>query len=88
MGEQVSEDERRFFDELTEVIFDELQVQIWTRRLGEIDPPESGIRTTAELIADEVMGVFHLEKRAKLHYPLGPPGERSQAAIRRLVAER
>ena len=30
---------------------------------------------TAELIADEVMGVFHLEKRAKLHYPLGPPGE-------------
>lgn len=71
----MSEDESRFFDELTEVIFDELQVQIWTRRLGEIDPPVSGIRTTAELIADEVIGVFHLQKRAKLQSAPDPPSE-------------
>ena len=53
------------FDELTDVIDDELTAQIAIGRLGNIDPTPEQVRTTAELLADIILIVFKIEKRQK-----------------------
>jgi hypothetical protein len=54
-----SPDERRVFDELADVIHEELRVQLMMRRL---ERPDSE-RVIADLIADEVRDCFEVRRR-------------------------
>jgi hypothetical protein len=55
----LSADDRRLFNELEDVITEELQVQVSIGRLE----GEDGVRTTAGLIADVVWSSFELRPR-------------------------
>ena len=53
------------FDDLVALIEEELGAQIAMQRLGEIDPPATGVHTVALLVADIVDRVYQLERRAR-----------------------
>jgi hypothetical protein len=55
----LSPEERRLFNELEDVIYEELSVQVG---IGRLDNPD-GERQTAGLIADVVWSVFELRER-------------------------
>jgi hypothetical protein len=55
----LSPDERRVFDELADVIHEELRVELMMRRL---ERPDSE-RVIADLIADEVRDCFEVRRR-------------------------
>lgn len=55
----LSRDERRLFDELEDVIAEELEAQISVGRLNR----EDGARVTAGLIVDVVSSAFELRSR-------------------------
>jgi hypothetical protein len=57
----LSPDERRLWDELAEVIREELNVQV---AIGRLDNP-NGVSDTAALIADVVWRVFDLRLRPR-----------------------
>ena len=50
-------------DALTELLREELQAQIWIKRLGEIDPTEQQVGETAYLLAEVLTRVYRFERR-------------------------
>jgi hypothetical protein len=58
-ADPLSPDERRVFDELANVIREELQVCVV---IGRFDHPD-GVQVTADLLADAVWGGFELRRR-------------------------
>jgi hypothetical protein len=55
----------RDFDDLIEIVDQELAIQFQVRRFGlDVEPPDdAAIRKAAVLIADEVISSFRLERR-------------------------
>jgi hypothetical protein len=66
------------YEELVELIDEELGAQVAIGRLGRIDPTPAQVRTTAELIASMVWIVFNVQKRDKPEF--GPADDEERLA--------
>lgn len=58
------------FEHLVALVEEELSAQIAMERLGQIEPPATGIHDVAFLVADMIDHVYLLERRAR---PLSDP---------------